>query len=74
MKIKMLETIDMAANESGNVSRTVKKDEIVSMDKKWEENIAHDLVKHGLAIEVKIDEPKEKKAAKKTTKKKASKK
>ena len=73
MKIKMLESMEMSANESGNVSKKVEKDEIVSMDKAWQKPIAESLVSGGLAIEVKMDEPKEKKEPK-ITKKKSKKK
>jgi hypothetical protein len=48
MKIKMLESIEMSANESGNVSKKVEKDEIVSMDKAWQKPIAESLVSGGL--------------------------
>ena len=76
MKIKMMADVKGSCNESGNATRIYKTDEIIDCDKQWQKDIATNFINSNLAIEVKIDEPKEtkKKAVKKkTTKKKATK-
>ena len=72
MKIKMLKDVKGASNESGNATRIYQNGEIVSCDEKWLQDLGKALVDGNLAMEVKIDEPKETK--KKVTKKKATKK
>jgi len=62
-----------SANESGNATMVYKKDDIVNCDKAWQVSLGQNFVASGLAMEVKIDEPKEtkKKAVKKKTTKKS---
>ena len=67
----MLVNAKGTANESGNVVKDYAKDEIISCDKEWQKDLAKVFISENQAIEVKIDEPKEKKAK---TKKKVSKK
>ena len=77
MKIKMMADVKGSCNESGNATRIYKTDEIIDCDKQWQKDIATNFLNSNLAIEVKIDEPKETKAKtktkKKATKKKATK-
>ena len=76
MKIKMLADVKASCNESGNATRIYKNGEIIDCDKQWQKDIATNFLNSNLAIEVKIDEPKETKkktVKKKTTKKKATK-
>ena len=77
MQIKITEDVTASANESGNQTRLYTKDEIVDCKHKWQEDLAKILVDGGLAMEVKVDAPKEKKSAdkpKKVAKKVAKKK
>ena len=76
MKIKMLADVKASCNESGNATRIYQNGEIIDCDKQWLQDIGKNFLDSNLAIEVKVDEPKEtkKKAVKKkTTKKKATK-
>tara|TARA_Y100001973_G_C5177698_1_gene323054 strand:+ start:1144 stop:1614 length:471 start_codon:yes stop_codon:yes gene_type:complete len=73
MKIKMTESIEMSANESGNQSMKVEVDQVLSMDKPWQQKLAQNLIDGGLAIEVKMDEVKKTKKKAKTVAKKATK-
>jgi len=76
MKIKMLADVKASCNESGNATRIYQNNEIIDCDKQWLQDIGQNFLNSNLAIEVKVDEPKEtkKKAVKKkTTKKKATK-
>ena len=66
MKIKMMADVKASCNESGNATRIYKNGEIIDCDKQWQKDIATNFLNSNLAIEVKIDEPKE-------TKKKATK-
>ena len=74
MKIKMTQSAFGSANESGNATREYKEGEIISCEKEWEKVLGQIFLDEGFAIEVKIAEPKEKKASKKVAKKKTSKK
>ena len=69
MKIKMMADVKGSCNESGNATRIYKTDEIIDCDKQWQKDIATNFLNSNLAIEVKIDEPKETKAKTKTKKK-----
>jgi len=76
MKIKMLADVKASCNESGNATRIYQNNEIIDCDKEWLKIVGQNFIDNNLAIEVKVDEPKEtkKKAVKKkTTKKKATK-
>jgi|TARA_R100000479_G_scaffold176210_2_gene129621 hypothetical protein len=74
MVIKMLKDVEASANESGNASKLYKTDEIIECKKEWQINLANVFLSSDLAIEVKVDKPKETKAKKKVVKKKAVKK
>jgi len=74
MKIKMLCDVSASANESGNATRIYKDSEIIDCKFQWQKDLANTLVQSNLAMEIKIDEPKETKAKKKVTKKKVTKK
>jgi len=71
MKIKMLVDAKGSANISGNAIKQYTKDEIITCNEAWQVDLANIFVRSGLAMEVKMVEPKEKK---KTVKKKATKK
>ena len=73
MKIKMTESIEMSANESGNQSMKVEVDQVLSMDKGWQKKLGQNLIDAGLAIEVKMDDVKKTKKKAKTVAKKATK-
>ena len=51
MKIKMTESIEMSANESGNQSMKVEVDQVLSMDKGWQKKLGQNLIDAGLAID-----------------------
>ena len=63
-----------SANSSGNVTITYRKDEMIDCKEDWQVALANAFVEGGLAMEVKIEQPKETKAKKKTVKKKTTKK
>ena len=76
MKIKMLADMKASCNESGNATRIYQNNEIIDCDKEWLKIIGQNFLDRNVAIEVKVDEPKEPKiktVQKKTTKKKATK-
>jgi len=74
MQIKMLQDAVGTANESGNVTKTYMKDEIVECNKPWQETLAKIFVDEGLAQEVKMTKPTETKTAVKKKKKVVAKK
>lgn len=74
MKIKMVVDAKGSANESGNATMMYKKDDIIDCDQDWKVNLGQIFLDNDLAIEVKVDTPKETKTKKKTVKKKATKK
>tara|TARA_Y100000004_G_scaffold194440_1_gene259023 strand:- start:1055 stop:1285 length:231 start_codon:yes stop_codon:yes gene_type:complete len=76
MKIKMIMNAVGSANASGNASKTYEKDEIMECNLPWQKDLARTFVDNGLAMELKMEEVKEKKktSSKKVTKKKATKK
>ena len=76
MKIKMLADVKASCNESGNATRIYQNNEIIDCDKQWLQDIGKNFLNGNLAIEGKVDQPKEtkkKSVKKKTTKKKATK-
>ena len=56
-------------NQSGNATKTYEKDEIISCDLPWQQDLARNFLASGMAMELKADEVKEKK--KTSTKSKA---
>ena len=72
MKIKMLNDTLGSCNQSGNATKMYKQDEIVDCNQDWEVALANNLVSAGVAMELKVDEPKETKK-KKVVKKKTTK-
>ena len=61
-----------SCNQSGNATKMYKQDEIVDCNQDWEVALANNLVSAGVAMELKVDEPKETKK-KKVVKKKTTK-
>tara|TARA_A100001011_G_scaffold361107_1_gene408961 strand:+ start:550 stop:786 length:237 start_codon:yes stop_codon:yes gene_type:complete len=59
MQIKMLQDAVGTANESGNVTKTYSKDEIMECNKPWQCTLAKIFVDEGLAQEIKITKPAE---------------
>lgn len=70
MQIKMLKDAIGSANESGNVSKTYEKDEIIECNAQWQKDLGKIFVDSGIAEELKVVKPKETKKAKTTVKKK----
>ena len=73
MKVKMLKDTEASCNISGNATRIYQNAEIIECNEQWQIELANNFVLSNLAIEVKVDAPKETKAKKKVTKKKATK-
>ena len=63
-----------SANESGNATKIYEKDEVMVCKHAWQETLAGIFVAEGLAIELKVSEPKETKSKAKPKKKKTTKK